>query len=190
MKENLIFVVMGKSGAGKTSLAYEVSELLGIPILVSTTSRPMREREVEGRDYYYKTKEEVLKMDSNNEFVEYVTYNGWLYGVEKQEVERVDRACMVIVEPNGFKQFVEIYGDRVVPLLIETSDKNRLLRSLHRELKPNCYEICRRLIADTEDFKDVENDTSIKKIDNNNSQETSIEDICNFIFFECVDSIE
>lgn len=182
MKNNLIFIIMGKSGAGKTSLSYEVSRLLNIPIVVSSTSRTIREKEQVGVDYYYKTKEEMLEVAKNDGFVEYVEYNGCLYGVEKAEIEKIESNCLVVVEPNGFEQFKKCFGDRVIPIYIDTPDKLRLLRSLHREHNPNCYEICRRLIADTEKFLEVESDIAIKKIDNSKAMNLSIEDLCNYIY--------
>lgn len=182
MRNDLIFIIMGKSGAGKTSLSYEVSKLLSIPVVVSSTSRPIREKEQEGIDYYYKTKEDMLEISKNNGFVEYVEYNGWLYGVEKAEIEKMNSNCLVVVEPKGFEQFKKFFGDRVVPIYIDTPDKPRLLRSLHREANPNCYEICRRLIADTEDFSKVESDMSIKKIDNSRDPKVSVEALCDYIY--------
>lgn len=182
MKNNLIFIIMGKSGAGKTSLSYEVSKLLNIPIVVSSTSRPIREREQVGVDYYYKTKEEMLEISKNDGFIEYVEYNGCLYGVEKAEIEKMESNCLVVVEPNGFEQFKEYFGHRVIPIYIDTPDKLRLLRSLHREHNPNCYEICRRLIADIEKFSKIEADMSIKKIDNSKDINLSVEDLCNYIY--------
>lgn len=165
--DNLIFVLLGKSGAGKSSLAKAISKHLNIREIVSTTSRPKREGEVDGKDYYYKSYEEMEEIAINDGFVEYTCYNNWYYGVEKSEIDNISGNCIVVVEPNGYKQFKNTYGSRVIPIYIQTRDKERLLRSLHREENPNCKEICRRLLADTEDFKEVEEDKNIFNIDNN-----------------------
>lgn len=179
--DNLIFVLLGKSGAGKSSLAKAISKHLNIREIVSTTSRPKREGEVDGKDYYYKSYEEMEEIAINDGFVEYTCYNNWYYGVEKSEIDNISGNCIVVVEPNGYKQFKNAYGSRVIPIYIQTSDKERLLRSLHREENPNCKEICRRLLADTEDFREVEEDSTIKKINNNKELKFVLEELCNFI---------
>lgn len=179
--DNLIFVLLGKSGAGKSSLAKAVSKHLNIREIVSTTSRPKREGEIDGKDYYYKSYEEMEEIAINDGFVEYTCYNNWYYGVEKSEIDNMSGNCIVVVEPNGYKQFKEAYGDRVIPIYIQTSDKERLLRSLHREENPSCKEICRRLLADMEDFREVEEDSTIKKINNNKELKFALEELCNFI---------
>lgn len=175
MKNNLIFVILGKSGAGKTMLAKDLSEYFGYKKIVSSTSRPPREKEVNGIDYYFKTEEELINLSKENKLVAFNNYNGWYYATEKESIDRVNNHCILVLEPQGYKSCKEAYGDRVVGIYIDVSDKNRLLRALNREVNPDCHEICRRLIADTEDFKEIENDKSIIKIDNNNSLPYTIE---------------
>ncbi len=188
--KNLIFVILGKSGAGKSKLSKDIAEKLEIKELVSTTSRPKRENEIDGIDYYFKSYEEMEDISLSNGFIEYTCYNGWYYGVEKAELNKAKRHSIVVVEPKGFKQFKKIYGDRVIPIYINTSDKNRLLRSLNREDNPNCQEICRRLLADTEDFKEIENNNDIYNIDNNGEYETTLSRAIDYISFKRLENLK
>lgn len=175
--DKLIFVILGKSGAGKSHLAKEISKYFNYKELVSSTSRPRREGEIEGIDYFFKTKEEMIKLKEENKFVESACYNGWYYGVEKETIEKINDNCIVVLEPKGYREYKKLYGDKVIGIYIDTSDKNRLLRSLHREEKPDCKEICRRLLSDTDDFRSIESDESIIKIDNNSHFVYAINDL-------------
>ncbi len=175
--DKLIFVILGKSGAGKTYLAKEISKYFNYTELVSSTSRPMREGEIEGVDYFFKTKEEMIKLQKENKFVESVCYNGWYYGVEKETIEKTNSNCVVVLDPKGYRRYKEIYGEKVIGIYIDTNDKNRLLRSIYREENPHCYEICRRLLTDTEEFKSIESDRTIIKIDNNSNLAYAINDL-------------
>lgn len=175
--DKLIFVILGKSGAGKTHLAKEICKYFNYERIISTTSRPKREGEVEGVDYIFRTKEEMLKLNSDNKFIEIASYNGWYYGTEKETIEKIKGNCVIVLEPKGYKKYKQIYGDRVIGIYIDVKDKIRLIRTLNREENPNCYEICRRLLSDTEDFKLIESDKTIIKIDNNSNLTYTINDL-------------
>ena len=83
-----ILIIIGESGVGKDTL---LKELINNKIIdegiISTTSRPMRNGEKEGREYYFISTEEFKNKINNNEFIEqriYNTVNGdWYYGVSK-----------------------------------------------------------------------------------------------------------
>lgn len=176
--DKLIFVILGKSGAGKTHLAKEICKYFNYEKIVNTTSRPKRKGEIHGVDYFFRSKEEMLKMSNENKFIEINSYNGWFYGTEEKEtVEKIKNNCVIVLEPKGYRECKKAYGDRVIGIYIDVEDKIRLLRALQREDKPNCYEICRRLLADTEDFKTIETDETIIKINNNSSLTYAINDL-------------
>lgn len=79
------------SGAGKTTI---VRHLLGQPLnlefSVSACSRPQREGEVDGKDYYFLTVDEFKKRIEHNDFVEWEeVYKDHFYGTLKSEIERI-----------------------------------------------------------------------------------------------------
>lgn len=102
-----IYLLLGASGTGKTTIGHYLKSW-GVPEVVSHTTRPMRYSEVEGRDYYFVTEEEFNKID----FIERVEYDGNLYGVSRQEVERVlsnTDKCFVVVSLEGVFMFKEAF---------------------------------------------------------------------------------
>lgn len=111
-----IFLLMGPSGSGKTTLGGYLKEL-GIPELVSHTSRPPRKGEVNGVNYYFVDKEKFMDL----ELIEFVEYDGHYYGMSKDEVRRKfaqSNKVFVIAEFNGAKQFKEAYPQEIVIIFI------------------------------------------------------------------------
>ncbi len=88
LNKGIIVVISGPSGVGKTTVARKVVEALeGISFSVSHTTRKPRGNEVNGRDYYFITKEEFRKMIEKNKFVEWAEVFGNLYGTSREELE-------------------------------------------------------------------------------------------------------
>jgi len=87
----MIFVISAPSGAGKTSL---INELLGfenrLMFSVSTTTRGIREDEVDGIDYYFVSKDDFFKMIDNDEFLEWAEVHDNYYGTTKKEIDRIN----------------------------------------------------------------------------------------------------
>lgn len=102
-----IYLLLGPSGAGKTTLG-DTLKSWGIPEIISHTTRPIREGEVNGLTYYYVSDKEY----DETEFVEKVSYGGNRYGCSKKEVERVlslGDKCFVIVDLEGVWAFKEMF---------------------------------------------------------------------------------
>lgn len=168
-----IFALVGKSASGKSSIE-KVLYNEGYNKIISTTTRPIRQNEVNGVDYYYISKEEFDKKLQNNDFIEHTEYNGWVYGINKKDIDVNKNYYMGVVEPNGYKQLQNYFGKKnVIGIYIYSNDKERLMRSLTREDNPNCKEICRRFISDIELFKDIESNAQYK-IENISFSETVI----------------
>lgn len=182
MSKDYIFAFIGKSGSGKTSLARMVKEELKMNEIVSFTTRPKRQREKEGIDYFFITDKEFESLKEKNLLAEESAYNNWHYGIKKETIESIKGNSVVVVELKGLRQLIKLYGDRVVPIYIDTNDKNRLKRSLDREDNPDCKEICRRLIADTEDFANVLEEFKPNIINNNETKAYSLLKILNLIY--------
>lgn len=85
-----IFIISGPSGAGEDSIIEGLKKYFEIERVITTTTRAMRPGESQGNPYYFIDREEFIKRRDNNEFVEWAEqYNGNLYGVAKEEIERV-----------------------------------------------------------------------------------------------------
>jgi guanylate kinase len=86
----LLFVISAPSGAGKrTVLAQVRANDKKLAYSVSTTSRPPRADEVEGRDYHFVDREEFEQRVANGQFAEWAEVHGNLYGTERVELDRV-----------------------------------------------------------------------------------------------------
>ncbi len=87
-ERGIAFVITGPSGAGKSSV---IAELLRrdprLSFSVSATTRPRRPDEVHGRDYYFVSEEEFLKLRDEGRLLEWTEYQGHLYGTPREEVE-------------------------------------------------------------------------------------------------------
>lgn len=88
-RKGILFVVSGPSGCGKGSI---IKELLkrrnNLWLSISCTSRQKRGKEIDGKDYYFITKEEFEKKIHNHEFLEYAQYSNHYYGTPKQYIEQ------------------------------------------------------------------------------------------------------
>jgi guanylate kinase len=91
-----IFILSGPSGAGEDSVISGLKEYFPIDYIVTTTTREPREGEVEGKNYYFVSREEFEQNISRGEMVEWAQqYNGNYYGVTKKEFQRVEQSGSV-----------------------------------------------------------------------------------------------
>lgn len=119
IKIRKIFLLVGPSGSGKTTLG-EYLKKISIPELVSHTTRKIRNGEVNGKTYYYTTKEEFDKTEK----IEYSEYAGNYYCLSKDEVENKlnkHKQVFAIVDINGARQIKKIYPKETVSIFIEVT---------------------------------------------------------------------
>jgi guanylate kinase len=153
-----IIALMGEAGTGKDSLMQEILKLRpDFHEIISCTTRPMREGEVEGINYFYYTPEQFSLKVLNNEMLECTFFNNWFYGTSYESL-RSDCINIGVFNPTGIASLIEHPEIELITIRVRASDKERLLRQLNRETNPNVYEIIRRFSADYEDFINVEDD--------------------------------
>ncbi len=158
-----IFIVMGKSSTGKDTIYKKLmdSEELNLKTAVMYTTRPIRKSEEDGVEYYFVNEETLIKLQEQNKIIEhraYQTIHGtWHYfTVNDGQINLEAADYLMIGTLETYEQIREYFGqDMVVPLYIEVEDGIRLMRALKREQKqehPKYAEMCRRYLADEEDF--------------------------------------
>ena len=153
-----IIALMGESGSGKDTVLKET--LIQYPELhkiITSTSRPKREKEIEGVNYFYYSDEEFFEKIYNNEMIDYQVFNNWQYGTELKALDE-NKINIGVFSPNAIRTLLKRKDCNVFVVWVRTSDKERLLRQLNREENPNIREIIRRAAADYEDFDNIEFD--------------------------------
>ena len=137
-----IFYIMGKSSSGKDSIyrQLEGNQELGLKRLVIYTTRPIRDGEENGREYFFADENKLKEFRRNGKLIEARTYQT-VYGTLE-----------------SFVRLREYYGNEVMwPVYIEVEDGERLERALAREKTqevPKYEEMCRRFLADQNDFSE------------------------------------
>lgn len=142
----MIFCIIGKTGAGKSTIAKEVSRALDIPMIVSYTSRPKRINEKNGIDYNYVDNEYFEK--HYKDFIdlrEYTVATGevWRYGIRKNQIQK-RKDYIVVVDVQGFKNLSKHFETKAI--LIDSHDDVILQRLKQRN--DNDKEALRRLEDD------------------------------------------
>ncbi|MFH0857542.1 MAG: guanylate kinase [Candidatus Magasanikbacteria bacterium] len=100
-----LVVVSAPSGTGKTTIVQKILEILpNTARLITTTTREKRPGEVEGKDYYFVTKEDFVEKIGKGEFLEYNQYAGNSYGTEKVKLEELQKQydfVFAVIDVNG-----------------------------------------------------------------------------------------
>ena len=158
-----IFYLMGKSASGKDTIYKRVKEALPelLEIVIYTT-RPMREGEKDGVEYHFVNDAEFQRLKQLGKVIEYREYHTvhgiWTYfTVADEQFDRTE-SNIAIGTLESYMKLREYFGkERLVPIYIEVEDGLRLERALARERgqrEPKYKELCRRFLADAEDFSE------------------------------------
>ena len=145
MRNNKLFVILGKSCSGKTTILNEVLSKLEIPVLLSSTTRPPRENEVNGREYNFVTMSDFDTDYKNEDILEYDVFRidsirqSWVYYTKKSDLLLPQTSQIKVVSPTGLAQLMsnKELRDNIVSIYIESSDKLRQKRYLTRSISPD-----------------------------------------------------
>ena len=179
MKGKLI-IVSGPSGSGKSTVTKIVKDKLNIPLSISATTRNPRDGEIDGKDYFFLSKEEFKNKIDNDEFYEYAEVHGNYYGTLKKTVEEnLDKGLNVILEIDvqGALIAKEKKKDAVL-VFFRTKDMDILEKRL-RDRKTDSEEIIQTRLKNAETelkYEDKYNYTII-----NENLDDSIQELINII---------
>jgi guanylate kinase len=159
-----IFYLMGKSASGKDSIYRELLKRFSFEKIVMYTTRPMRQGETNGVQYYFTDETEYHRLLQTGKVVEsrcYQTVHGpWIYyTVDDGMVQKEGKQqYLVIGTLESYEKMKAYFGeDMLIPLYLELEDGLRLARALERERAeavPRYSELCRRYLADEKDFSE------------------------------------
>lgn len=162
--------IMGKSSAGKDTVYQKLKEKINTNLYIPYTTRPMRDGEVQGREYNFITSDEFNQLQDEQKVMESRNYkvinkNGekdvWTYATiaDKQWEQAGDFLSIGTLQSyTNILKYLEDHPEKsleMVPVYICISEEERRKRAVAREMqqaKPNFEEMERRLEADNRDF--------------------------------------
>ena len=160
-----LYCLLGKSSAGKDTVFSRLmaDRSLGLRSVVTYTTRPQRSGEKDGREYHFRSVEAFRELKTSGRMIESRTYHtvfgDWHYfTMDDGQVDFAGGDYLLIGTLESYVALRDYYGqDKVVPVYLAIDDEERLLRLIRREkvqANPNYREVCRRFLADEEDFSE------------------------------------
>lgn len=160
-----IFIIMGKSASGKDTIYKRLLEHkeLNLKTVIMYTTRPIRVSETDGVEYYFVDEEMLNKLKNENKVIEHRSYDTihgiWHYfTVNDGQIDLNKYNYIMQGTLYSYGRIRKYFGEEnVVPIYIEVEDGRRLMRAIRREQKqkePKYAELCRRFLADEEDFSE------------------------------------
>jgi guanylate kinase len=144
-------ILVGRAASGKDYLRKKL-EAQGFRYAVSYTTRPPREGEIDGVDYIFISPTEAQEMIKNDEFYEYVEFNGWVYGTSRDQFDEDD---VFIMTPTGLSHVDEDSRKKSFVIFIDIDEEIRRERMANRNMPGDSVD--RRIEADRKDFENFTN---------------------------------
>ena len=159
-----IYYVMGKSCSGKDTIYRRLTERHPeLRVIVPYTTRPIREGEQDGVEYFFVDREKMEEMQAAGRIIELRSYNTvlgvWNYfTADDGQIDLASHSYLIIGTLVSYEAMRDYYGaEALVPIYVEVEDGTRLERAIGRErkqAKPQYEEMCHRFLADAEDFSE------------------------------------
>ena len=158
MNKYRVIAICGKSASGKDTYLQQMLKHLGDKAheIISHTTRPPREGEVYGKNYYFITEKDFVTKLKDKEMLEWATYRDWCYGTAIEALNK-EKINIGVFNRKGIDSLSNREDIDLFVVLMLAGGKTRLLRSLNREEFPDVDEIVRRYQADEEEWKEFKN---------------------------------
>lgn len=162
------FIIMAKSASGKDTIYHRLitNESLGLIPIILYYTRPIREGEVDGREFRFRSNEQMEKILKGDNVIHTEKYgivgtNGCTIALLDDDQMERDGNYLVVMNPYFYKSLCRYFkcnGDvEIFPIYIDVPGYLRVERSMlreERETTPNYGEICRRFVSDEKMFMD------------------------------------
>lgn len=148
-----MIVLVGESASGKSSIERYLVDNYGYKKVVSYTTRPPRDGEIDGIDYHYISEEMFLKLKEEGFFAETAIYRDWYYGTAKKDCTN-DK--IAVLTPHGLRQISKLKDINVISFYINVPRRDRLIKILQRG--DNIEEAYRRSLSDVGQFDGIEDE--------------------------------
>lgn len=153
-------ILVGKAASGKDYMRKKL-ESRGFRYAVSYTTRPPRPNETEGNDYIFLSEEKFQEMIDQDEWYEWVSFNGWKYGTSKKQFSEDD---LFIMTPTGASHIRADDRKNSLIIFLDMPKERRKDRLFERVMPGDSVD--RRIEADELDFKDF-NDYDVRITNDN-----------------------
>jgi len=127
----MIYIITGPSGVGKNTIINELSNHLDFYFSVSHTTRPRRENEIDGKDYYFITEDEFKNLIKSDQMIEYEQYGDFYYGTSKEELSNESSIIILDLEVNGATKLLED-NNNFIGIFIDIDDYELINRLKNR----------------------------------------------------------
>ena len=135
-KKAKVVIVSGPSGVGKSTICRKVTERLSnVWLSISVTSRPKAETEVDGREYWFVSKEQFKQKIDKGLLLEYAEVFGNLYGTPKDKVVQTLRKGKIVIleiDVQGAKKVKTVYPDAVMIFILPPTQRELAERLSNR----------------------------------------------------------
>lgn len=182
----MLYVICAKSCSGKDSIAKKLVKN-GYERLISYTTRPPRNNERHGVDYYFTTEDRIKKTICMRE---YTVADGsvWRYWLDKNEVAHAilsSKTYICITDAKGAAELIKL-GAKVIYIMC--SFKTRFHRYYKRECRnshPDFPEMVRRLVVDEDDFKELEQAATLNRVMSVKNEDGDLDNVVDEIINNC-----
>jgi len=144
-------ILVGKAASGKDFLRKKFEDR-GFKYAISYTTRPPREGEIDGKDYFFMTRANAQDMIDTGQFYEWVAFNNWIYGTTVDQFEEDD---LFIMTPSGLAHLSDDARKESLVIFFDIDEEIRRKRMLSRNMPGDSVD--RRLEADRKDFENFTN---------------------------------
>ena len=156
-KEGVLLVISSPSGTGKTTICKKLLEYdKNIHLSVSVTTRKKRKNEVEGIDYYFRSKKDFLNLKSQNSFIENALVFENYYGTLKSEVlEQLENGIDVLIDIDwqGTRQITQAMKGNLIKIFLLPPSINELKKRLSKRNSDSIKEIDFRMSKALKEIK-------------------------------------
>lgn len=171
-----MIVIVGESAAGKSSVEKMLMQKYGYKKIVSYTTRPPRENEIDGFDYNFIDKSQFKRLKLQGFFAETAEYNGWFYGTAKKDCTN-DKVA--VLTPHGMRQLNRMPEINVIAFYLNIPRRDRLIKILQRG--DDIEEATRRSLSDVGQFDGIEDEVDF--VIPNDGYKHSPEEIADEIYY-------
>ena len=156
-----VFVLTGNTGTGKTTVANYLHDFYEMPKVVTHTTRPPREGEMDQVDYYFESRESFAE----NHYLENVTYSSYQYGSSWEGLERAwekNPLITIVLDTAGAITYARELGDQAVIIYLTVTEVDSLMNRL--EQRGDNMDTVRARLASAEYQRDIVLPEKLKEI--------------------------